>query len=1002
MKKTIFALLLLFAALPLRAQFFQHGTDPGRLHWYSLESPHYKIIYPEGADSLARSYARLMEQFREPVGRSIGFTPGNSLWKKMPVVLHTHHVYSNGSVAYAPTRIDLFTVPEPYGSDPISWDLQLVSHEPRHQAQLEKLESRGLFRGLSFVIGQGSAPLAWQLYMAAPRGEGDAVAVETGLVNGTRARTADFLGYMRVAFDQGDWRDFTRWTKGSFKNYAPDHYKAGYMLMAGTRYLYDNSMFTAEGVGIGLQNPLMMAPFNFDKEIKKLSGKSTAESFREVQEAFNKVWREDDAARGPFLEQTLESKEEAFPVEYATPIWIDGAIYAIRSGYLIAPELVRIEGDKVEKLCQFSSHASSLFYDEPLGRLYWSETVQHPRWDLAGSSIIRYYDLSSGKVVSITHRTRFYSPQPSDNGQWLSVVENNVDGSSASVIISALDGRVDRRVKAPDGVQLTESAWFGDTLFFLGLNADGYGVYRLKDGTWETVLAPSHQKMVNFASEGRELEWVSDRTGVNELYRYDIDSGTLFQMTNTHYGTTDFCEGDGKLYGITQTLKGRMLVSMPLEAISPKAVNHEDLHKYVIEDAITAQERALGPGPDFTQEVPLSAPKKYSKILHPLRLHTWTPFYVNVDEVTNISMENLMETVSPGLTGFFQNTLSTFYGQVGYTAHPDPDKDGPWRHAIETKFTYTGLYPVIEGSLTVGGRSPLDYYKAEDVSGGEVVAEGFGTMYREAPYVSGQLRAYVPLSSSIGGKVYGLIPQVAYIFNNNFYKWDSKVVRETDIETEEVTSKIVSGPDAHNILMQKASLSLRGYYMLPKAPSQIYPRYGIGFEGGIAFRPGLTSVFHPVAYGYAYGYLPGIARSNGIRLTGMIQRQLGNGLLGDQGVNYLPRGYDVNMTALSTEYPTQWKVTADYAIPIYLGDLSIPVIGYIRNFVLTPHADYTGFRNDNLWSVGADFYANMGQIFLLSLDANLGVSFNYLRGSLYEKSGQRKPWSVSLIFSLDF
>ena len=120
MRKSLTVLtLLLVASLAARAQFYTPGEDPGHLRWYSMESPYYKVIYPEGADSLARVYARLLEAFREPMGRSLGHTPQSGKWnRKMPVVLHTHNMYSNGSVAWAPTRMDLYTLPPAYNSDP--------------------------------------------------------------------------------------------------------------------------------------------------------------------------------------------------------------------------------------------------------------------------------------------------------------------------------------------------------------------------------------------------------------------------------------------------------------------------------------------------------------------------------------------------------------------------------------------------------------------------------------------------------------------------------------------------------------------------------------------------------------------------------------------------------------------------------------------------------------------------------------------------------------------
>ena len=234
MRKTfITAALLCLSALCARAQFFTHGSDPSNLRWYSTETPYYKLIYPEGADSLARVYGRLLEQFREPIGHSAGTTPG-AILKKMPVVLHTHNPYSNGSVGWAPKRMDMFTVPEPYGADPVPWEVQLTAHEPRHQAQMQYAYD-GWFKYGTWLIGDGFSPLVWALYLDWAMGEGDAVVAETGLTTGTRARTADFLNYFRVAYDSGDWRTWNRWRYGSFKYYAPDHYRIGYMTVAGAR-----------------------------------------------------------------------------------------------------------------------------------------------------------------------------------------------------------------------------------------------------------------------------------------------------------------------------------------------------------------------------------------------------------------------------------------------------------------------------------------------------------------------------------------------------------------------------------------------------------------------------------------------------------------------------------------------------------------------------------------------------------------------------------------------
>lgn len=1006
MRKIVLTLLLLLAvSFGLRAQFYSPGTDPGHLRWYTMDSPYYRIIYPEGADSLARSYLRLMEQFREPIGRSLRYIPGRTRWSpRFPIVLHTHHLTTNGSVAYAPLRMDFYTTPDAYGSNPTSWPIELASHEPRHQAQLGKLESAGFLKGLSYAMGQGSAPLGWMLYLASIRGEGDAVAAETGLTPGTRARTADFLNYMQVAFDQGDWRTLTRWSKGSYKHYTPDYYKAGYMLMAGMRYLYSDTYFTAEGIEKVFKNPLLIAPYNYNKVIKKLSGKYPNEAFQDIMHAFNDVWQADASVRAPFIQLGEPvTPAQQFPLNYSSPVWAEGTLYALREGYLQTAQLVSIKDGHIRSERAFSSQTSHLTYDPVRGRLYWSEIIPHIRWSLDGTSAVRYLDLKTRRTLDLAPGHRYFNPSPSPDGTRVAVVEYAVTGESYLVVLSADDGSVQRRQMAPEGIQLTEIAWMGEDLYLMGLNQEGFGLYKAS-GSWETILAPTHQKVVNLCSSPEALEWVSDRTGVNERYRFIPAEGKLLQLTSTRYGATDFREVGDTLYCISQTLDGKLLFSVPTASQKPREVRYDDLHTYTIEDAITAQERELGPGPDFSEEVPLSAPKRYHKLLHPLQLHTWLPLYANADAIMNGSFEFSYQNVSPGLTGFFQNTLGTLSGQVGAAVHPDPDNDDIWRASFHAQASYNGQYPVFELKVDVGDRRARQYNYTE-IYRGDKMARLYTGSLRTKPLFTSTLRAYVPLSSRKGGILYGFIPQVKYTFSNNVYSLTPvKYESNTAIEGLTPLLQFKGAEEPRNVLMQQLSASARGYVMLPTARSRTYPRWGIGLEGGVSLRPWTLQHFRPVVYGYTYAYLPGIWRTQGLKVTGTLQHQLGDALFGDISVAVLPRGFNSSANSyISNTYRTQWRVTADYAIPIYVGDLSVPVLGYIRNFLLTPHGDFTGLgKKDFLWSAGVDLVANMGMIFFLSTDTNLGVSFSWLGGSVYENTEQKKPYSVSLILSFDF
>lgn len=1009
--KTLTCLLLtLLAALPLRAQFNLSGDEPSYLRWYSIETPRYQIIFPEGADSLARRYGTLLEQFRHATGRSLGQIPGQGFRKKMPVVLHTRYVYSNGSVSWAPSRMDLYTRPEAYGSDPSPWEIQLAAHEPRHQAQLQWSES-GFMRPLTWLFGEAWSPVGWQLYLDRPYGEGDAVATETGLWKGHRAWTADFLDYYRFAFEQGDLRSWNRWRFGSFKHYTPDVYALGYLTIAGGRYFYDAPLLVQDALRASLKKPWLLAPWNLQREISLRAGyKSFAKgTFPEMQQAYRELWAEEAQARGPFMPTEQFSKTEAFPTEFSSPVVLNGALYVYRNGYAHNNELLRWDGKEFKAVHPMAGHVSQLYPEPERGRLYWSETVTDKRWSLSGTSRIRYMNPSDGKMHDLTREGRLYNPQPSPDGSRLAALDYPINGGTALVVLSAEDGRILARYPAPDGIQLFEAAWLQDQFYALAVAEGGIGLYHLEEGgAWTEVLAPSAQKINNLNSDEEEgtLQWSSDRDGSNQLYTYYPAEGRLVQETSARYGATDFCYWGDSLYYVSQTLKGIQLFRTALADLQPKEVSFADVYEGPVERTLMEQEKAMGPLPDLTEAVPMSLPKPYSKLGHALRFHSWVPLYVNDDQIRSGSFDLSYETAALGATAFFQNTLGSLSGSLGYSLHKDPDISDHWRNALHLRLLYSGLYPVIEANFDLGDQAAYQYTLLRMGNHQHYQLRSSSTP-REAPLAVGSIKAYVPLTFNKGGVLRGVIPQVSYSLSNHLYHTGAALFEAPDYFTGLPATYMLMGfASGRNHLLQSFAASIRGYSMLPRAESETYPRWGLGLEAGLSFWPGLENVFTPAIYGYAYGYLPGLWRPQGQRLTATVQKQLRPQVLmiGERRVSTTPRGFGSTAAFNAAQaFPLQWKVTADYAIPVYVGDLSLMPAAYIKNFLLVPHADFTGLGGiqNNLWSAGMDVTAELAGLFFLSYDCSMGVSFSYLGGSWYEATEQEKPYYVGLIFSMD-
>ena len=105
--------------------------------------------------------------------------------------------------------------------------------------------------------------------------------------------------------------------------------------------------------------------------------------------------------------------------------------------------------------------------------------------------------------------------------------------------------------------------------------------------------------------------------------------------------------------------------------------------------------------------------------------------------------------------------------------------------------------------------------------------------------------------------------------------------------------------------------------------------------------------------------------------------------------------------------PWQGRLTADYAIPVYVGDLSfLSPVAYISHFLLTPHCDVTFFGAGNLVSAGATFAAQLKNILWAPFDGSFGVTASFNGGSAYDvlkNTGTEIDgrWHVGLVFSMD-
>ena len=999
---------LVAAILPLCAHaqiqlFSATGNDPGRLRWSTFRTGDYQLVYPRGLDSLATVYGTLLQQYSVPLSASSGFRPNEKFSRPMPVILHPYAGISNGLVAWAPRRMDLFTLPDVSGMTPVPWAKLLAIHEGRHVAQKQFLRT-GFWAGFHYPFGE----LAEMIIGMVPNSsllEGDAVVAETALTKAGRGRSGDFLSEMRMYFDTGDLRSWYQWRYGSIKKYTPDIYRLGYLTVAGYRYLYEDPYYTTKFLKVA--STLGGAFSAMNSASKQSSGKKLPVAWSEMMGAYRTLWAQDDSRRGPFSGTEPQVRLPRSYTVYAGSVPGDGAVYAEKAGMDLPAVLVRVDPDGKETTLSAFGGEGKLAWSGALQRVFWSEAVPDVRWTLKQDARIRYYDVQTGRQGSLVRRGRYLSPAVSPDGLSVAAVEYPVDGSAAIVVLDARSGNVLRRWKTPDGFQPTEVVFQGAGLVFTAVTDDGTGLYRVPmgGGRPETLLAPQPVTVKDLSAvDGNTILLVSDRTGTSEAYTFS--EGTLKQLSVTKYGLGSPFFADGRLYASVLQPEGRLLSRVET---APREVDFEDIYRDPVAETLSAQEAKLTASLSASA-VELTPAKPFHKISDAFHFHSWAPVYVDLDRASVSFRDYYFQTASLGATGFFTNRLGTVNGSVGLSFHQkvDPAEKTPGA-GFHVRMSYSGLYPVFDFALDVGDRDAALQMPYLDTAKDSLFVRS--SSYKKM-YVGGMASVALPLDFSSGGWERRIEPSLAIsLSNDNLYGPFYPVKADPAAEGSYSKDSSYELPWTSRSTAYRTAAVLRGSFLRPAARSQMMSTQGFGFEVGAT-----STDLNWSEYGKVYAYLPGFHPRHGLKVSAAVRHYTMDTFstwFADP-CPPAPRGLAKNAAVealLLTASPLAVKVSLDYAMPLFPMDFAIGNIFYFRNFEAVPFLDLAFLHptagvhmtGEELWSVGTDIAVNLQRIVLVSGNFSIGARIAYSGGPafpfLQEQIPGLKPFYVGAVFN---
>ena len=220
-------LACIFSSITLITFSQQFGGNPPSLKWRQINTDTVRVIYPAGLDSHAQRVASVVHY----LAANKPFSLGDQL-KKVDIVFQNQTTIANGYVQLGPFRSEFFLTPEPvnFNQGSVSWTDQLALHEYRHVQQFNNFNN-GLSKLMKVLFGEDGYTLAINASIPDWFYEGDAVYQETAVSKQGRGRLPLFMNTYPSIWQAGKKYSWMKLRNGSLKDYVPNHYNLGYLLV---------------------------------------------------------------------------------------------------------------------------------------------------------------------------------------------------------------------------------------------------------------------------------------------------------------------------------------------------------------------------------------------------------------------------------------------------------------------------------------------------------------------------------------------------------------------------------------------------------------------------------------------------------------------------------------------------------------------------------------------------------------------------------------------------
>ncbi len=951
---------LLFCSLFLipfsvSAQYYETGQDPANLKWLQIKTDRFRVIYPENYGNHGIEFARTLEKAADDLSYLF---PGKKI--KIPVIIHSYTTQSNGYVAWAPKRMEIYPTPE-QNTIPLHPFKQLALHELTHVMQMQSLNS-GFAKAMSLFFGQqfpGAVTALLPLWYL----EGDAVYAESVFTESGRGRSPAFQKQLKaISVEKGSMYKYDKLVNGSFRNFVPDHYETGAQAVALTHLKYSKGTWN-KVLRTTANAPFLIDPVNIS--LLRNTGHTKKGIFKETFDTLSTIWNDEIKRNGSVPYTALNREKKNKYLSYHSPVPAgDNTIIAVKTSLSDPPCFVQINTlDKSEKKIHVPGYIYPYYISFANSMLVWVENQTDPRWENRNYSVIKIMDIRDGIVRQIAWKTRYLSASVSPDGKTISAVANSVENKNSLILFDMGTEKITGTFSSPDNASLQRPQWSADgsEITVISLTEKGEGIMSFKpaDGSWKVLLNENTDDYQSSFLRNDSLYFVSSASGTENIFVLSPDNKAA-RITNSRFGATDLIVSRGTLMFSDYTASGNDICAMQLK----NATVHESAEpkqSSLLIDNVTIPENI-----DKIETEQIFYPRRYRKWQHLFGFHSWMPFYADIEEIKDDPT-----SITPGFTLMSQNQLSTLITTLGYEYTNK-------RHMFHSQVTWQGLYPVLESRIDYGDQNSIYRTRAglnlDDQAPVKPELVFSNTLSVPLTFTTGKFSQYIRPSLSANYRN-------AYILYVN----DDTI---TDYGQTELSARFFFS-NYHRSSMR-----------------DIYPRFKQVVDFNYSFYPFDKDIYGSFITLRTAAYFPGFFKNHGIRLRYEIDKQNLEQLLRWNRINH-PRSYK----NIASERINSFSV--DYTAPLFYPDfnlLSLLYLTRIRADVFYDYASGTGNYypryNDAGSLVGYDHHDKTESF--TSYGVELLADFHVLRLPYMVSAGVQAAWQKGVrspffeaIFNID-